>query len=79
MKWTGKLDGEFNGSPCKIRVGVSETYSESDYNKNLREQRVNNVVKDYGNLGKTLGCFCKPKSYHGDVLVELVKGLGEYI
>ena len=26
MKWT---DGEFNGNPCKIRVGVSETYSES--------------------------------------------------
>ena len=23
-------------------------YSESDYDKNLREQRVNNVVKDYG-------------------------------
>ena len=44
MKWTDKLDGEFNGSPCKIRVG----YSESDYDKNLREQRVNNVVKDYG-------------------------------
>ena len=48
MKWTDKLDGEFNGSPCKIRVGVSETYSESDYNKNLREQR----VKDYGNFDR---------------------------
>ena len=44
MKWTDELDGEFNGSPCKIRVG----YSESDYDKNLREQRVGNVVKDYG-------------------------------
>ena len=52
MKWTDKLDGKFNGSPCKIRVGVSETYSESDYNKNLREQRVNNVVKDYGNFDR---------------------------
>ena len=52
MKWTDKLDGEFNGSPCKIRVGVSETYSESDYNKDLREQRVNNVVKDYGNFDR---------------------------
>ena len=52
MKWTDKLDGEFNGSPCKIRVGVSETYSESDYNKNLREQRVGNVVKDYGNFDR---------------------------
>ena len=29
MKWTDELDGEFNDSPCKIRVGVSETYSES--------------------------------------------------
>ena len=52
MKWTDKLDGEFNGNPCKIRVGVSETYSESDYNKNLREQRVNNFVKDYGNFDR---------------------------
>ena len=25
-------------------------YFESDYDKNLREQRVNNVVKDYGIL-----------------------------
>ena len=52
MKWTDKLDGEFNGSPCKIRVGVSETYSESGYDKNLREQRVNSVVKDYGNFDR---------------------------
>ena len=29
MKWTDELDGEFNGSPCKIRVGVSKNYSES--------------------------------------------------
>ena len=29
MKWTDEIDGEFNGSPCKIRVGYSETYSES--------------------------------------------------
>ena len=24
--------------------------------------------------GKTLGCFCKPKSCHGDILVELIEG-----
>ena len=30
MKWIGELDGEFNGNPCKIRVGVSKSYSESD-------------------------------------------------
>jgi hypothetical protein len=27
--------------------------------------------------GKTLGCFCKPKRCHGDVLVELVNALPE--
>ena len=48
MKWIDELDGEFNGKPCKIKVGVSNSYPESDYDKNLREQRVNNVVKDYG-------------------------------
>ncbi|WP_423764622.1 hypothetical protein, partial [Escherichia coli] len=25
MKWTDELDGEFNGNPCKIRVGYSES------------------------------------------------------
>ena len=29
MKWTDEIDGEFNGHLCKIRVGYSETYSES--------------------------------------------------
>lgn len=24
--------------------------------------------------GQTLGCFCKPKSCHGDVLVKLING-----
>ena len=27
-------------------------YFESDYDRNLREQRVNNVVKDYGNFDR---------------------------
>ena len=27
--------------------------------------------------GKILGCFCKPKACHGDVLVELVNELEE--
>ena len=25
MKWTDEIDGEFNGNPCKIRVGYSES------------------------------------------------------
>ena len=38
------------------------------------------LLKDLHELkGKTLGCFCKPKSCHGDILVELVNGLGEWL
>ena len=46
MKWT---DGEFNGNPCKIRVGVSETYSEMKY--------LNDV-----NYKDCVGKVCKSKS-----------------
>ena len=41
MKWTDELIVQTN-------ISASETYSESDYDENLREQRVGNVVKDYG-------------------------------
>lgn len=26
--------------------------------------------------GKTLGCFCKPKSCHGDIIVEVLESKG---
>ena len=29
MKWIDEVDGEFNGKPCKIKVGISNSYSES--------------------------------------------------
>ena len=29
MKWIDEVDGEFNGKPCKIKVGISDSYSES--------------------------------------------------
>jgi len=29
--------------------------------------------------GKILGCWCKPKSCHGDVLVELIEKEGMFI
>lgn len=32
------------------------------------------LLKDLHELkGKTLGCWCKPKSCHGDILVELIE------
>ena len=34
------------------------------------------LLKDLHEIkGKTLGCWCKPKSCHGDVLVELIETL----
>ena len=34
------------------------------------------LLKDLHELkGKTLGCWCIPKSYHGDVLEELINNL----
>jgi hypothetical protein len=34
------------------------------------------LLKDLHELkGKTLGCWCKPKSCHGDVLIELIDKL----
>jgi hypothetical protein len=33
------------------------------------------LLKDLHELkGKTLGCWCKPSSCHGDVLVDLIEG-----
>lgn len=29
--------------------------------------------------GKVLGCWCKPKACHGDVLVELIEGVEKCI
>ena len=35
-----------------------------------------NLLNDLHEIkGKTLGCWCKPKSCHGDVLVELIETL----
>lgn len=37
-----------------------------------------NIMKQIGQLrGKTLGCWCSPKSCHGDVLAKLAEEHGE--
>lgn len=36
------------------------------------------LLKDLQELkGKVLGCWCKPKECHGDVLIELIEGKEE--
>ena len=54
-------------------VGTREQAIESYRNWLLTQHH---LLGDLHELrGKTLGCFCKPKSCHGDVLVELVDNL----
>jgi uncharacterized protein YebE (UPF0316 family) len=59
------------GNPFKVGVDGTRTevialYKEYIYNSDL--------YNDLDELeGKTLGCHCKPKACHGDVLVELCR------
>lgn len=43
------------------------------YREWITEGEGKHLLKDLHELqGKTLGCWCKPKPCHGDVLVELI-------
>ena len=47
MKWIDEVDGEFNGKPCKIKVGISSSYSESavlELTKMVLDINENNTV-----------------------------------
>ena len=49
-------------------------YFESDYDKNLREQRVNNVVKDYGIWDRPkVGDVSVSNSYSESAILKLTK------
>lgn len=63
---------EKNGQTREI---VIEKYKEYIYNC-ISNAEI--TIEDLMTLsGKRLGCFCKPKSCHGDVLVEIVKAIIE--
>lgn len=60
--------------------------SSSKYKTNTREEAINkykewitngdgkHLLNDLHELdGKILGCWCKPKSCHGDILIELIE------
>ena len=62
------------GNPFQIgKDGTREEVIEKFKNWILTQP---NLLKDLHEIkGKTLGCWCKPKSCHGDVLVELIETL----
>ena len=45
MKWTDEIDGEFNGNPCKIRIGgVSADDLMNDSVPSFRELFINALI-----------------------------------
>lgn len=55
------------GIYCKDRYEAIQKYEE--YIRNKPE-----LLADLHELkGKILGCFCKPKACHGDILIKLIK------
>jgi len=71
----------FIGRPSKwgnpFRIGNDGTRKE--VMQKYREWIVfqEDLINDMDELsGKRLGCFCKPKACHGDILAELVNILG---
>lgn len=64
------------GNPYKIGVDGTREEVVEKYRQWIQEQpRLLSLLPVL--KGKTLGCFCKPKACHGDVLVELVNALPE--
>jgi len=61
-----------DGTLAKFKVNTREE-SILAYLKYITEGDGTHLLRHLHELkGKTLGCWCKPKSCHGDVLVKLV-------
>jgi hypothetical protein len=73
-KW-GNPYSHLDGTKAKYKVNSREEAIESYRSWLWNEIKLGNITKeDLLSLdGQVLGCYCKPKSCHGDVLVNAVK------
>lgn len=63
------------GNPFKIGPDGSRKQVIEKYRKYILNN--DDLLKCLHELeGKTLGCWCKPKACHGDILVELINRKG---
>lgn len=73
------LDGYF-GNPIRLderpRGSTFKEYEKYLINRLDTDEEFRNRVKEL--KGKTLVCFCKPKSCHGDILAKYVAILNTY-
>ncbi len=74
-KWGNPFTHLKSTTIAKYRVDTREQAIES-YRKWITEGDGKHLLKDLHELkDKTLVCWCKPKSCHGDILAELAKQL----
>lgn len=60
------------GNPFKIGIDGNRLEVIEKYEKYIRNNK--KLLEDLSELeGKTLGCYCKPKLCHGDVLIKLIE------
>ena len=69
--------GSIFGNPFKIKKGVTREQVIESYEDRVREELNNTLGQRIYHLKKDdiLGCYCKPKACHGDVIIKLWKEL----
>lgn len=74
-KWGNPFTHLNNATQAKFEVDTREEAIEA-YREWILKGEGQFLLADLHELkGKTLGCWCKPKACHGDILVELVQKL----
>ncbi|KKM65589.1 hypothetical protein LCGC14_1489730 [marine sediment metagenome] len=80
--YIGRGQGSIWGNPYSHKDGTLAKYKVDSREEAVKKYReyILNSPQLLGCLhelkGKVLGCWCHPKACHGDILVELIKGLG---
>lgn len=73
-KWGNPFTHIKDGSTLAKHIVNSRDESVSAYCEWITKGNGKHLLNDLHELkGKTLGCWCKPQSCHGDILVELIK------
>ena len=74
----GKGQDGYFGNPFPLKPGEPRGANIERYKEYFDNKIVNDPIFKARILelkGKTLGCFCKPNSCHGDVIVEYLNNL----
>lgn len=75
-KWGNPYSHINDGKTLATNIVKTREDAINSYRKWITEGKGKHLLNDLHELkDKTLGCWCKPKSCHGDVLVELVNKL----